>query len=265
MNKAPKIGLALSSGNWRGLAHIGVIRTLCQHNIPIDCITGCSAGALVGGMYAALGDIDQVIKILEEFSYHKLIKVFLDPDPRKVAVKGRKLIQTLETYLNGIKIEDLDIKFAALTVDMITGQPVLLDKGNLACAIRASCAVPAVFCPVEIDCYQLVDGGAIAPIPVEACRQIGAEYVIAVNLYNNLFPVKNITGIHAVINTIKIMMLQLAANNCQQADLCLYPDIKEAPLKKSLNMFLHGEKTIKAGMIATEKEIAQVKQLLGRS
>lgn len=264
MKNIPKIGLALSSGNWRGLAHLGVIQSLCKHNIPITHITGCSAGALIGGMYAALGDISQVIKILEDFNYHKLFSVFLDPDPRKVAVKGHRLIKTLETYLNGINIEDLDIKFAALTADMLSGQPVLIDRGNLACAIRASCAVPALFCPVEIENYQLVDGGAVAPIPVEACRQVGAEYVIAVNLYNNLFPVNNTTGVHAVINSIKIMMQQLAANNCKQADITIYPEIREAPVRQSLNKFLHGKKTIKAGEIATQEKISQIKyELLG--
>ncbi|KKS02123.1 MAG: Phospholipase, patatin family, partial [candidate division WWE3 bacterium GW2011_GWC2_41_23] len=151
-----KVGLALGSGGWRGLAHIGVIKVLEKNGISIDYITGSSVGALIGGLYAYYGSVDELEKIVENIRYRDMINALSDPRAELGLLKGNKFVAFLEGYLKGAKIEDLKIPFKAATTDILTGETVYLEKGNLATAIRASISIPLVLAPVEIEGRKLV-------------------------------------------------------------------------------------------------------------
>lgn len=253
-----KIGLALGSGGWRGLAHIGVIKALVKHHIPIHCIAGCSSGAMIGGLFAALQDIDQVEQIFATLEKKEFIGAFLDPLAKDGLIRGTKVINLFEKYTHGLMIENLPIKFAALTADLISGEAVALNQGKLATAMRASCSVPLIFQPVKHQQYKLVDGAALSPIPVTLCQQLGATKVIAVNLYQNLFSNgKEIKGgMQVALKTTHLMLKKLAEYDCLKADATIYPEIAEPRTYQIFRRFINHPEVILAGEKATEKALA---------
>lgn len=175
-----KIALALGGGSARGWAHIGVIRELEKAGIRPHIITGTSAGALVGGAYAA-GHLDR----LEEFARSlrwKDILGFLDPTLGSGLFRGKKLFRFFYKYAPDILIEDLPMKFAATATDLTGGQEIWLQSGSLGDAIRASISLPGLLTPVKQNNRWLVDGGLVNPVPVSLARAMGADIIIAVEL-----------------------------------------------------------------------------------
>jgi NTE family protein len=176
-----KIGLALSGGGARGFAHVGVLKVLTEHNIPIDFIAGTSAGSFVGGALATGLTIDQIVEIAGKISWSNMTG--FSYSPRGVfsnAAMGRFIREHFPT----LRFEELKIPFAAVACDLESGEEVILkDSGDLELAIRSSCAVPGVFLPVsDGNGRMLVDGGVVAPIPTQVVREMGADIVIAVDL-----------------------------------------------------------------------------------
>lgn len=171
-------------GGARGFAHIGVLKVLTQAGIGCDVITGTSMGALVGAVYAAGG-----IEKLEEASNKiKLVDIpmLLTPTwPSQGLFSGRKVLSRLNEFIGAENIEDLEKPFAAICVDINSSEIVAVTKGNLNQAVRASIAIPGIFTPVRVEDRLLVDGGACEPLPVQANRLLGADFVIAVDLLSN--------------------------------------------------------------------------------
>ena len=176
-----KIGLALSGGGARGFAHIGVLKALAEHNIPIDLVAGTSAGSFVGGALASgmsAGDITEMGRKISWFGVSGF-----SYSPRGL-LSNAALGTFIEQNFPVNRFEDLKIPFAAVACDLETGDEVVFrDSGDLAFAIRASCAIPGVFLPlIDAEGRSLIDGGAISPMPTKAVRKLGAEIVIAVDL-----------------------------------------------------------------------------------
>ena len=146
-SKRPKIGLALGSGGSRGLAHIGVIKALEENNIPIDFIAGSSIGAMAGGFYAAGLSIKKMEEISLETNWRRMFSL-VDPHLKQGLISGEKVKTFIEGYVDGKKIEDCKIPFVAVATDLKTGEIVILNKGEMAQAIRASISIPLVFKPV---------------------------------------------------------------------------------------------------------------------
>jgi len=140
-----KIGLALGSGGPRGLAHIGVIKTLVENNIPIDFIAGASAGALVGGAYAATKNIKTIEKIALQVNRRQILSL-IDPTWKHGLIKGIKIERFIENYIGKISFKDLKIPFSAIATDIRTGEMVLMNQGRVASAIRASISIPLRDC-----------------------------------------------------------------------------------------------------------------------
>lgn len=266
MKQTKTLGLALGSGGWRGLAHIGVIKELEKNNIKIDYIAGTSAGALVGGVYASLGNIDKVEQIFREnMNYRRLLYAFSDPRPKWGLFKGDKIKNILDVYLPNQKIENCQIPFCSITTDLITGKVVELKNGSLSKAIRASISIPFFLQPVKHGKMRLIDGATAVPIPVKTTKQMGADIVIAVNLQKNQFPIKNInsSAIKTALKTSQVILYHLAQHTQAPADLVLYPDIKEhndysnpfTNFAKRNDVFSNGEAVVK-------KNIHIIKQLL---
>lgn len=175
-----KIGLALGGGVARGPAHIGVLSVLEEANIPIDCIAGTSAGSVIGAVYAAGLDLTQMRTLARQMTWQQIARPVW---PRRGLVSFARMEPWIETFLGSLYLEDLSIPMAAVATDIYTGEPVVLREGRLATAVRASSSVPGVVEPVEINGRLLCDGGISANIPVDAARQLGADYVIGVDLF----------------------------------------------------------------------------------
>jgi NTE family protein len=175
----PRIGVALGGGFARGIAHLGVLRVLQEENIPIDYLTGTSAGALMGISYASGHTIPEIER-------QALATRFRDFGNWKLSWLGLASNQKLEHYprrfLGVSTFEDLRIPLAIAATDLASGEAVYFSHGQLGPALRASCAYPGMFVPVEIDGRMLVDGFLAAPVPVDAARILGADIVIAIFL-----------------------------------------------------------------------------------
>lgn len=176
-----KIGLALGSGMARGWAHIGVLRALKRLGLEPDIIAGSSIGAVVGGLYVA-NKLDVLEKWALELTKKRIIG-FLDLRISSGGlIGGEKLRQEILNYTGGMKVEELDRPFVSVATDLVTGHEVWLQKGTLADTMRASFAMPGIFRPVRMQGRWLLDGALVNPVPVAACRALGADMVIAVNL-----------------------------------------------------------------------------------
>lgn len=180
-----KIGLALGSGVARGYAHIGAIRALEKHGIEIDIVAGTSIGALVGGSYVA-GKLD----VLETWAMSlnaKRLRRYVDISfGGSGLLNGDKIFKLLESHLSGLQIENLPKPFIALATDLGSGHEVWLQKGCLTNALEASFALPGVFPPVKRHRHFLIDGALVNPVPVSACRALGAHLTIAVDLNSDM-------------------------------------------------------------------------------
>lgn len=177
-----KIGLALGSGGARGWAHIGVIDALEEAGIPIQCIAGTSMGSLVGGAYAS-GRIRPLKEVVLQLDWKQAIYYFLEVTfPRSGLIDGLKIAAFVRQHVGKTSVESLPIPFATVATNILTGQEIVIDEGDLIDAIRASISIPGIFTPVSRGGAILVDGGLVDPVPVRIARRLGAHAVIAVDL-----------------------------------------------------------------------------------
>jgi NTE family protein len=177
----PRIGLALSGGAARGIAHVGVLRALQENNIPIDAIAGASAGALVGGSYATGLSIDKLEKMASGFRWRHTARLSFSRLGLQSNARREKF---LRAHLPVTRFEDLKIPFAAMVTDLRKGTLIVFrDTGDLPFAIRASACIPAIYVPVrDRDGRLLIDGGIVANLPISHTRDLGADIVIAVDV-----------------------------------------------------------------------------------
>ncbi len=175
------VSLVLGSGGARGLAHIGVIRWLEEHGYIIQSISGCSMGALIGGIYAAgkLSEYEHWVRSVTRMDIMTLLDLTWD---RGGLVRGDKLIDTLTNLVGNVSIEDLSIPFTAVATDLQSQKEIWINTGNLFDAIRASIAIPLLFTPFKYRGLTLVDGGVLNPVPIAPTFRDGTDMTIAVNL-----------------------------------------------------------------------------------
>ena len=258
-SKRPKIGLALGSGGSRGLAHIGVIKVLEENNIPIDFIAGSSIGAMVGGFYAAGLSIKEIEKIALSTNWRRVFSILFDPHLKQGLIGGEKLKTFIEDYINGKKFEDCKITFVAVATDLKTGEIVILNKGEMAQAIRASVSIPLVFKPAEINGRMLADGGLSAPVPVEIVRGMGADIVIAVNLDKYYCDEEWKPGWYDIANdSLNILRYHLALSNVANADIVI--DINVG--KNYWYQFTNGQDKILTGEKATKEVLPRLQEII---
>ena len=255
----PKIGLVLSGGGMRGVAHVGVLKALEESHIPIDLIVGSSIGSLVGGLYASGYSTDQLQTLVDTTNWVDVLS-FADEADRTTLFVGQKqtadknLItirfdgltpvipsslssgQRLTNFINQVALQgiyhpnqsfdDLKIPFRAVATDLVTGKRVVLASGNLAEAIRASITVPLLYSSINRDSQQLTDGGLISNIPVEVAREMNMDIIIAVDVSS---PLRNANQLHApweIADQIIGIMAQLAnKQSLEKATIVIKPDL----------------------------------------
>ncbi len=184
---APRLGLALGAGAARGFAHVGILRGLAELGIEPAVVAGTSMGALVGALYVG-GGFAGFESWAAQLTWRQIVGFF---DVRLAGggiVEGRRLMAFLERLQGDRPIEELPKPFAAVATDFATGREVWIERGSWLEAVRASIALPGFLRPVEHRGRWLVDGGLVDPVPVAACRALGAEPIIAVNVNGDLLP-----------------------------------------------------------------------------
>lgn len=179
-----KVGLALSGGAARGFAHLGVLKVLSEHQIPIDFVAGSSAGSFAGGAFAAGMSVEQIIEVGRQISWYKMSKLSFSA---RGLISNRPIAGLIEKEFPETRFENLPIPFAAVATNLETGREMIFrDRGDLGFAICASCAIPGVFAPLEDREGNLyVDGGVVAPVPTRAVEKMGAEVIIAVDVISS--------------------------------------------------------------------------------
>jgi len=181
--RRPKIGLALGGGGARGLTHIGVLKTLEKNNIKPDFIAGTSMGAVIGAAYAAGHSPESIEQIAKTTDWREIVNFTV---PKSGLIQSFKIEEKLKDLTLNKTFEQLKIPFRAVAVNISKREKVVFHKGDLARAIRASIAIPGVFTPVQIGHNLYVDGGLVDPTPYDVVKDMGADIIIAVDLYQNL-------------------------------------------------------------------------------
>lgn len=260
--KRKKIGLALGSGGLKGFAHVGVIKALEENNIPIDFIAGSSIGALAGGLYAANKDIKQLEEIILTTDVKKVLEL-LDLRLSKGFLRGRKIEEFINHYLYHKNFDDLKIPLAVVATNLRTGEAEIIRSGDLSSAIRASISVPVIFQPFKREGKLLIDGGMTMPIPIRALKQMGADIVIAVNLYNAFERPKRFSKISMSLignEALEIMLYQITKRDIVEADVVIAPDVDGYNVPKALKQ---RQKIFHLGEEAAREKIDLIKKLIG--
>jgi NTE family protein len=221
-----KIGLALGGGAARGFAHIGVIKALESQGINADVVAGTSAGSLVGALYAA-GNNGFALQKLALDMDEAAISDWSVPLFSKVSgvLKGEGVQNYVNRSVNNLPIEKFKIPFGAVATDLKSGQPILFQRGNAGIAVRASSAVPGVFQSVKIGDRNYVDGGLVSPVPVHFARQMGADFVIAVNISAQPEVQASSTSVDVLLQTFAIMGQSINQYELKDADIVLQPSL----------------------------------------
>jgi len=259
----PKIGLVLGGGGPKGLAHIGVIKTLVAHSIPIDYIAGTSAGALIGGMYACTADIASLESYIMDKNKLQMVSYFSDVTLRAGFIEGNRIEKFLDEYTNKSTFKKTKIPFAAVAVDLKTGNKVVLRAGSVTKAIRASIAIPVLFRPVEIDDYILVDGGLISSVPVESAFAMGADIVIAVQLdyrYDPTFDFSKLNPLQVGEMSLDVVEKKVAVEEMKKAQIILRPHLEHVHWSSLLDE-KERQISIEKGVEETQKNILKIKYL----
>ena len=253
------MGLALSGGAARGIAHVGVFRVLREHGIPVDCVAGTSAGALAGGALAAGMSLAEIESFARRLRWRNLAGITLSP-------RGLQSSARVEEYIREsfplTRFEDLLTPFAAVATDLHTGSPVVISgRGDVAFAIRASCALPGWYVPVvDEQGRHLVDGGLVANVPVAAARSLGADVVLAVDVNADgakfLQPSQSLVGV--LLESLLIVQRTASAQQRQAADLVILPRVGHIRWDE----MGRADELIAAGEEATREALEQIKRLI---
>lgn len=221
-----KIGLALGGGAARGFAHIGVIKALEAQGIVPDIVVGTSAGSLVGALYAAGNNGFALHKLALEMDEATISDWSVPMFAKATGVlKGEALQNYINRSINHLPLEKMKIPFGAVATDLNSGLPILFQRGNTGLAVRASSAVPSVFQPVKIGERMYVDGGLVSPVPVRFARQMGADFVIAVNISAQPDVQPATSAVDVLLQTFAIMGHSINHYELRDADIVIQPKL----------------------------------------
>ena len=252
------IGLALGGGFARGFAHLGVLQVLEQNRVPISHIAGTSVGSILGAAYASGAPLARIIETCRTLRFRDIARWRVS---RLGLASNQRLENLIKRVFESRQFEELRIPLAVVATDLTSGDPVVFTQGNLVDAIRASCAFPGLFEPVEIGTRCLADGGLVAPVPTRAARELGAATVIGVSVGmqdvyrgapTNIFQV-----VSRAVNAAQKHQLEIWERH---ADLVLRPDVQSL----AWDDFDRAEEAIAAGTAAARRALPRIEALLGQ-
>lgn len=222
--KNKKIGLALGGGAVLGAAHIGVLRVIEKFNIKIDYVAGTSIGALVGAFYAFKKDLKDIEIISEDLKWHDITGFSLN---QKGLLSNKKLGDFLTQNIGNVNFEEAEIPLSVVATDISNGKKVVVNKGNLAKGVMASTCIPGIFAPVKIDDRLLVDGGVIEDVPINTVKEMGADFIIAVDLNHKNSEEKPENIVDILLNSFHFSMRTASKMQAEKADLLIRPDLSD--------------------------------------
>ena len=254
-----KIGLALGGGAARGFAHIGVIKALEAQGIVPDIVVGTSAGAVVGALYASGLSGFELQKIALEMDEGQLGDWSL---PDRGVFKGEALQNFVNRSVANRPLEKLPRSFGVVATDLKSGESVVFRSGNTGMAVRASSAVPGVFQPVHINGREYVDGGLVSPIPARAVRNLGANFVIAVDISVKPRDARTSSTLDVLLQTFAIMGQSISRYETAEADIVIRPVTAELPATDFAGRHravLEGEKAAAAVMADIKDRLVRLR------
>lgn len=252
------IGLALGGGFARGLAHLGVLQVLEENQVPISCIAGTSIGSILGAAYASGLPVARIAEVCRGLRFRDFGRWRLG---RLGLASNDRMAEIIERYFHALQFEELLVPTAAVATDLGTGEPVVFTRGALVPALRASCAFPGLFEPVELNGRCLADGGLVAPVPTQAAAEMGAQCVLGVSVGFN-----NWNG-QAPTNLFQVFHRALAAAQknhnapwVSAADIMLEPEVQDI----DWDDFQRADEAIAAGAAAARRALPHLRALLRR-
>lgn len=249
-----KIGLALGGGVVRGLAHVGVLSVLEEAELPVDCIAGTSAGAIVGACYAAGMPVADIEKLAFELNWRRLAQPVW---PRQGFVSFDRLERWLTMLLGDVTFADLPRALAIVAADLERGEVVVVKEGPVARAVQASCSLPGLVTPVRINGCLLSDGGVVDDLPVAATRSLGADFVIGVDLCQ---PARRRLGPLGLGLMALETLIQRAGGGVNAADYLIRPELAGATYFR----FSHRRRLIDQGWMAARQALPELQARLGQ-
>lgn len=222
------LGLALGAGGSRGVAHVGFLKALEENGIKPDFIAGTSIGSVVGAFYAIGYSPDYMLKVALGLKSRDILDLSPLAIKNGTLLKSKKMAAILRRFLKDEQIEYLDIPFACVGLDIISGKKVVFDQGDLALAVQASSSIPMVFAPVEYENMLVADGCPVARVPVEEVRKMGADVVVAVDVLGGVHEMEELKSIFGyLLRLVDIYDAKVNENNLKnnKPDLLCVPDL----------------------------------------
>ena len=255
--RTPRLGLALGGGAARGFAHVGVLQVLEEAGIKADLVVGTSAGSLVAALYAS-GKTGAQLQMVAETMEEATITDWTIPLLGRGMMRGDALGRYVNAQTGARRIEDFKIPLGIVATDLHSGQGVLFQRGDVGTAVRASSSVPSLFEPVRIGNREYVDGGLVSPVPVHYARQMGAEYVLAVDISS--LPESGKTGdmFQILMQTFTIMGKSINAFELRDADLVVRPALANVGSAD----FGSRRRSIEAGRLAMQQALPKLRAAL---
>lgn len=251
----PKIGLALGSGGARGFAHLGVIKTLLDAEIPIDMIAGSSMGAMIGCFYGAGLDVERLYKLSKVFRR----KYYLDFTlPKMGFISGNRVKELIRIITFGRNIEQLDIPVHIVATELGTGDKIVFKEGPIADAVRASISIPGIFVPEKYNGKLLVDGGVVDRVPVSVVEEMGADIIIAVDVSHVKRNTEITSILDVIMQSIDILQMEILANREIASDIMIKPPVE----MYSSRAFTNIDEIIAIGEEEAKKYIDSIKGLI---
>jgi len=263
--KLPKkrVGLALGGGAARGLAHIGVLSVLEKEGISIDMIAGTSMGALIGALYAQGKNADQMKDLAMELG-SKRFSFLVDPAlPKTGLIRGRRIRNVLKSIMGNVEFGDLRLPFACVATDIRTGEEVVIKQGLVREGVMASSSIPIMFTAVKWKSKYLVDGGLVNPVPASVLREMGADFIIAVNvepsISDRLHHVDKEPNIFNIImQTLYIAVYQSLKASLGEADVVIEPQVASVghfDFHRVQECILQGELAAQASIVEVKRQL----------
>lgn len=261
--KPPKIALVLGGGAIRGFSHIGVIKVLQAEGIVPDMVVGTSAGSVAGALFAA------------GISGYDMQSIAFEIDKATVTdwsvfgkgmFKGEALQDFVNKAVGNKSIENLKIPFACVATRLDTGDAVLFQRGNVGTAVRASSSVPGVFQPVEIGGIEYVDGGLVSPVPIKFAKQMGADFIIAVDVSSPPSAAPTTGKMDVLMRTFDIMGKSIRNWELPMADILVRPDLSKVSstdIDSKHQAILEGERAMQAAIPQLREKLRQRMQPIG--
>jgi len=255
-----KIALALGGGAARGFAHVGVIKALEAQGIVPDIVVGTSAGAVVGALYAAGHngfDLQRLVLQVEESQFSDWAL------PDRGVFKGEALQSFVNQAVGQRPLEKLGKLMAVVATDLQSGEAVVFRTGNTGMAVRASSSVPGVFQPVAINGREYVDGGLVSPVPVQAARSLGADFVIAVDISAKPQYGKTQSTIDVLLQAFSIMAQTISKQELPGADVVIRPytpELRATDFQDRHLAVLEGEKAVAGVLVELKAKLAKARE-----